>query len=346
MPRWQVIESVILAAGAVGYERREISGVRSREASRPPRPRTLSTFVRLKPDTTIPKRSGALREAIGTRCLERNNGHHWRPRAVTSPVRALALEYSGKAAAYDALWAPVIGPMAKPLFNALPLASARRVLDVGAGTGTHLQDLRRAAPDACLMAIDSAEGMLRIALRSGHATVAAMDAQALALRAGSIDVAALIFMLFHVPDPHLALTEVRRVLRPGGVAGVVTWGRTDTVPGVAVWKEELDRAGAAADSRDPASMQQTRMDTPEKVSSLLTSAGFAQVRVWSETASHRWTVEDIVRAQLGCGVAARRIHNLSRDAVDACVARVRRRLESLSERDMIQQPEVLFASGT
>ena len=259
------------------------------------------------------------------------------------PSENLAREYTDKADAYERHWAPVIGPMATPLFQALPLASARRVLDVGAGTGRHLAALAAAAPRAQVVGIDRAEGMLRVAQDHGHRCLAAMDAQGLALRSGVIDVATLVFMLFHLPDPVGGLTEVRRVLRPGGVVGTVTWGQDNGVPGLGIWKEELDAHGAAPDPRDPSVMQQALMDTPAKLTELLTAAGYVGVRIWYRTFEHRWTVAEIVQLQLTCGMAARRVVSLPPPTAAACRARVTARLSSLGGADLVHGPEVLFA---
>src|ERR1051325_9700449 len=102
--------------------------------------------------------------------------------------QSLAAEYSGKAIAYASHWSPVIRPMALPLLPALPLRTAGRVLDVGTGAGALLADLHDAAPDAIVLGVDRAEGMLRVARQSGHHLLAVTDAQHLGIRSGTIDV--------------------------------------------------------------------------------------------------------------------------------------------------------------
>ena len=265
---------------------------------------------------------------------------------MISPSVALAREYSEKADAYARLWSPVIAPMAQPLIDNLPLADARWVLDVGAGTGALVPALCAAAPAARVLAVDRAHGMLRLAPRHVKYPLVVMDAQSLAIRSRIADVATLVFMLFHVPDPVAALRDVRRVLCPGGSAGIVTWGSDQGVPGLSIWKEELDAAGAAPDPRDPIVMQQEKMDTPEKMSALLAAAGYTALRAWTRVFEHRWTVDEVVQVQLGCGMSARRIANLSPEAAAACEARVRRRMALLPAEALVHRPEVLFATAT
>jgi ubiquinone/menaquinone biosynthesis C-methylase UbiE len=257
------------------------------------------------------------------------------------PCSALAAEYSGKAVAYARHWSPVIRPMALPLFPALPLARATRVLDVGTGTGALWADLQEAAPAAHLLGIDRSIGMLR----SGSAPkgrVAMMDGQQLGLRHASIDVAVLVFVLFHLPDPVRGLRELLPVLKPGGVLGLTSWGFDPGLPGAGIWAEELERAGAAPDPRDPSVMRQALMDMLPKLRELLVTAGYRPLRLWSQRFVHQWELERVLAVQLGCGLPARRLSNLEPEARAVCESRVRSRMAGLTRAELSYRTEVLF----
>lgn len=260
---------------------------------------------------------------------------------MTDSSRELAAEYARTAEAYEQYWSPVIRPMALPLLPKLPLARAARVLDVGAGSCALWGDLRAAAPSAELLGIDRSHGMLR-AGASHVGRLAVMDCQALGLRRGSIDVATMVFVLFHVPDPALALEELLPALRPGGVLGITTWGKDSVTPGAAIWTEELDRAQAEPDPRDPSVMQHARMDTPAKLRDLVEHAGFSDVRTWTGQFSFQWSVERLLAMQTRCGIPHRRLGTLAPEAGAACVDRVRARFGRLTEPELRQDSEVVF----
>jgi SAM-dependent methyltransferase len=257
----------------------------------------------------------------------------------------LAAEYSANAAAYSRLWAPVIRPMALPLLEMLPLAKARHILDVGAGTGELFEDLGSRAPGARIVGVDRSEGMLRIARARGARFLAAMDAQRLGFAPDTFDVAVCVFVLFHLSDPLAGLREVRRVLRPGAQIGAVTWGDDPGTPGLAVWREALDAAGAAPDPRDPSIMQHSRMDSEAKLDALLRQAGFSGVRTRRRHGEHRFTVESLLAVQLRCGLASRRLGSLAADEQARCRARVEERLRRFSAEELAYRPEVIFAAA-
>jgi SAM-dependent methyltransferase len=241
------------------------------------------------------------------------------------------------------MWSPIIRPMAQPLFKRIDLGKAQTVLDIGTGTGAMLPDIHAVVNDALIVGLDRSEGMLRHARRTDFNTVAISDGQALCIRSRSVDVALLIFVLFHFPDPVAGLSEARRVLRNGGRAGVVVWGKDPGAPGASIWTEELNREGAGPDPRDPSIMQAGLMNTPEKFESLIESSGLKVRELWSETFSHKFAVDDLLTMQLGCGVASRRLPSLDAEARARCTDRVRARLEKLNEDGLDYRPEVLFA---
>jgi ubiquinone/menaquinone biosynthesis C-methylase UbiE len=97
------------------------------------------------------------------------------------------------------------------------------VLDVGCGNGRYLAELRSRGHRGFVCGADLSEGMLRTARpNAGDAPLLVSDAQALPFASDSFDVLLSMHMLYHVPDRAQALTEMRRVVRPGGVTLVLT----------------------------------------------------------------------------------------------------------------------------
>lgn len=93
---------------------------------------------------------------------------------------------------------------------------ARRVLDLGCGTGAFLQEL--ASKEA--VGLDFSEDALAFCSERKLGQVVLGDAQRLPLKAASFEAVVTLDTLEHVPDDTLALNEIARVLRPGGVVVV------------------------------------------------------------------------------------------------------------------------------
>ncbi len=215
----------------------------------------------------------------------------------------LAGIYSSHARGYADSWGPVIRPMGQRLLDALPWDGARRVVDLGTGAGTHLPEIRRRAPGACVVGVDRSPGMLELARRHG-VPLLLMDGVELGFRDSSMDVAVMAFVLFHLDDPVLALREVCRVLRPGGVVGTVTWAEDPEIEASRVWEAELDSHGA----RDPVTPRPRRdepLNTPEKMVGLFSATRFEPMKVWVERFEHHWELDELSRMHLTFGRSKR-----------------------------------------
>jgi len=105
---------------------------------------------------------------------------------------------------------------------ALSLDADARVLEVGCGPGYFSPAIAAAIPDGALVLADLQLAMLQNAhertLMHDSVSFVQLDATELAFASGSFDAVLVVLMLGEVPDRRACLTELRRVLRPGGTA--------------------------------------------------------------------------------------------------------------------------------
>src|SRR5215210_6186403 len=116
----------------------------------------------------------------------------------------------------------------------------RVVLDLGCGTGRRSASLKRIYPDANVVALDFAPGMLREAQHylSGHLTRferVCADALRLPFADASADLIYSNLMLQWCDPLHIAFAEVRRVLKPGGLFMFSTFGPDTLIELRAAW---------------------------------------------------------------------------------------------------------------
>jgi ubiquinone/menaquinone biosynthesis C-methylase UbiE len=113
-----------------------------------------------------------------------------------------------------------------------------RVVDVGTGTGFVAAGLASRA--AAVIGVDNSPAMLEVAERNLNAldvdNVQLLEGElnALPLDDDTMDAAVANMVLHHAPDPAVMLTEMARVVRPGGVVAVTDevehdyeWMRTE-----------------------------------------------------------------------------------------------------------------------
>lgn len=109
------------------------------------------------------------------------------------------------------------------------LRGAERVLDVGCGNGVYLAELSRREHRGVVCGMDLSPGMLMAARSRSAASLLVGDAQRLPFADATFDCVLAMHMLYHVPDRDHAISEIRRVLRPDGVALALTNSRLHLV---------------------------------------------------------------------------------------------------------------------
>lgn len=91
------------------------------------------------------------------------------------------------------------------------------VLDVGCGTGRLLRRAYRYWPEAQLIGVDPADGMIeRAKLLTPNATFYKSMAESLPLKDNSVDLALSTTSFHHWQDQAAGIREIARILRPGG----------------------------------------------------------------------------------------------------------------------------------
>ena len=97
-----------------------------------------------------------------------------------------------------------------------------RVIDVGCGNGAYLSELDRRDVCRSVTGVDLSEGMLQAArLAMPKAEMLLADASALPVRDATATLVLAMHMLYHVPEPTVAVSEFRRVLVARGRVVVV-----------------------------------------------------------------------------------------------------------------------------
>jgi ubiquinone/menaquinone biosynthesis C-methylase UbiE len=147
------------------------------------------------------------------------------------------------------IYTAVEGPDAREVaFAAIAETGPGRVLEVGGGPG-ELSERIALELGADVVMVDSSPRMVELA-RARGVDAHVGDVQELPFADGDFDCAVAAWMLYHVPDLDRALSELRRVLRPGGRVVAVTNGREHMqelrrLAGDWAWQERFRREEAA-----------------------------------------------------------------------------------------------------
>jgi len=135
---------------------------------------------------------------------------------------------------YDRIFVPLLTHCSEKCLALLDPRQGERVLDVATGTGVAaLMAAERVGPEGEVVATDISERMVEQA--RAHAAARAManvrceraDAEELPYPDATFDAAACVLGLMYPADSGRAISEMQRVLKPGGRAAVCVWGRRE-----------------------------------------------------------------------------------------------------------------------
>jgi SAM-dependent methyltransferase len=214
-------------------------------------------------------------------------------------LRARALSFGSVAAEYAAL---------RPGYPADAVAflvgdGGRRVLDVGAGTGLLTEVVLGAGHD--VTAVDPSPEMLaELVARLPAVTAAVGSAEALPVDDASVD-AVVAGQAAHWFDPAPAAREIRRVLRPGGVLGLIWNTRDERTPWVGALGE-LISAEARGHEADQGVVDRFAEELPAQVdvfeSGIVQPVTPENVVAGIATRSYVALMDDVRRAAFLAGV--------------------------------------------
>ncbi|RPJ26204.1 MAG: methyltransferase domain-containing protein [Chloroflexi bacterium] len=184
--------------------------------------------------------------------------------------------FTRSASSYERIrYFPIFGQW---LVETAQIPEGGRVLDVACGRGAVLFPAAgRVGTRGQVIGIDLAEGMARETgmeiQRRGlkQAEARQMDAEHLSFPDSTFDVVLCGFSLQFFPHLEQALSEFRRVLKPGGQIAVTTWSEDDARWD---WFEDLRKAHGAV-----LKLGSQSLDTPEEIHKWLSQAGFVDIRI-------------------------------------------------------------------
>ena len=176
-------------------------------------------------------------------------------------------------------------PVSQAMIEALALQPGQRVLELAAGVGeTGLLAAELVAPGGSVLISDQAEAMLAAA-RERAAELGVANVEFKVLNAewideplASFDAVLCRFGYMLMADPAAALTETRRVLRPGGALALAVWDELARNPWAALPREALRRHGAGS-APAPGEPGPFALGDRGLLIALLEDAGFGDIEI-------------------------------------------------------------------
>jgi SAM-dependent methyltransferase len=210
-------------------------------------------------------------------------------------------------------------PLYDATFNAAGVAVGTALLDAGCGSGLALQlAVRRGAVGAGL---DASDALLEIARdRVPDADLRVGELEEMPYADDTFDVATSFNSVQYAGDPGRASAELARVVRPGGLVAVATWGRAQECKITAVLGEVMPLMPPpppGAPYEDPFALSE-----PGRLESFVVAAGLEPVEAQEVACPMVYPdTETALRGQASSGVLVMAARHAGEAAVDEALSR-------------------------
>ena len=214
---------------------------------------------------------------------------------------------------YEQHFARLTSQAVPALLDAALVEKGMRVLDVCTGPG--MLAAAAVGRGAEAIGLDFSENVLKIAKRNNPGIEFRQgDAQAMPFEETSFDAVVCGYGIIHVPEPAKALSEMRRVLKPGRRAVISVWQSPKPSNGFGLLYEAFNTYGNP-DVPLPHGPDFFQFSGEEKIADALRQSGFSEIAV--QTLDQTWELTDsmgIITAVLEGGVRARGLLKAQTDA--------------------------------
>lgn len=185
-------------------------------------------------------------------------------------------------------------PVSAWMLDAVSLQPGQRVLELAAGLGeTGMLAAELVAPMGGVIVSDHADTMLdgararAVEMGLSNIEFQVIGAEWIDLPLASVDAVLCRWGYMLLADPSAALTETRRVLRPGGRVALAVWDAVQHNPWAFLPSLEMIERGLAS-APSPGAPGPFALGDPERLRELLAQAGFTEIDVQTLAIEQRY----------------------------------------------------------
>jgi SAM-dependent methyltransferase len=186
--------------------------------------------------------------------------------------------------AIGAAYEPYVGRwsrlVAREFLAWLAVPPAKQWLDIGCGTGALNQVILEVASPSKVKGVDLSEGYIAFArdqVADDRVSFSVGDAQAIPLESAQYDAVVSGLVLNFVPQPDLAVSEMLRVARPGGIVAAYVWDYADQMQLMRYFWDTAVKLDLAAFDLDEG--QRFQICKPEPLTKLFHTAKLNNIEV-------------------------------------------------------------------